>query len=66
MHLIIAMILLIGPNHELKGGIILPGASGDMVTCEAKAREYLKSVGEVPANTVAVPACAEMASGTST
>jgi hypothetical protein len=66
MHLIIAMILLVGPNHELLGGIILPGASGDMASCREKAQDYLEHLGQLPANSVAVPACAEMSSGTST
>ena len=66
MHLIIAMILLIGPNHELKGGIVLPGASDSMPSCQAKAQDYLQHLGPLPPNSIAVPACAEMATGTQT
>lgn len=65
-HLIIAIILILGPSHELLGGRVLPGASTDMETCYKKAAAYLQHIDALPEGTVAVPACAALAKGTGT
>lgn len=66
--LIIALILLIGPNHELLGGVVLPGASTDMLACEKKAAAYVQALNpaSLPAGATPVPACAALAAGNST
>lgn len=66
MHLIIAIVLLMGPGGQVTGGTVLPGASTDMPSCEKKVEDYLKQLHSLPPNTVAVSACAELAAGDST
>lgn len=66
-HLVIAIILLIGPDHSLVGGKVLPGASADMPSCEKKASLYLQHhMDALPPNVTAVQACAVLATDTST
>ncbi len=65
-HLIIAIVLVIGPNHELLGGKVLPGASDTMEACYKKVAAFMQQVGTPPEDAVMLPACAELSKGAST
>ena len=64
--LILAMILLMGPDHQVVGGLILPGASTDLAACQKKTAAYLEQLTALPPNTIAIGACAALAPATGT
>ena len=59
-HFIIAIILLIGPDHTLVGGTVLPGTSPTVEACQEKAKAAIReSIDQIPPGISVALACDE-------